>query len=126
MKNIIYIISIAALVGLSLFCGDSGGNKKGTSYPQALINALDKADAMDLDTKIKTIKVALESYYADNNQYPEQLETLVPDYLRAETALLDPWGTRFKLETDEEMNLTLVSAGKDKAFGSTDDIKRRI
>ncbi len=126
MKNIIYIILIAALVGLSIFCGDSVENKKGTSYPQALLNALDKADALDLDTKTKTIKDALDSYYADNNQYPEQLETLVPDYLRVEAALLDPWGTRFKLETDEEMNLTLVSAGKDKTFGSSDDIKRRI
>lgn len=126
MKNIIHIILIAALAGMSLFCGDSGGNKKGTSYTQTLINALDKADALDLDTKIKTIKDALDSYYADNNQYPGELEALVPDYLRAEGALLDPWGVRFKLETDEEMNLTLVSAGKDKTFGSADDIKRRI
>jgi hypothetical protein len=126
MKNIIHVILIAALVGLNLFCGDSGGNKKGTSYPQALINALDKADALDLDSKIRTIKEALDSYNSDNNQYPEQLETLVPDYLRAESALLDPWGVRFKLEADEEMNLTLVSAGKDKTFGSADDIKRRI
>lgn len=126
MKNIIYVILIAALVGLSLFCGDSGGNKKGTSYTQSLINALDKADALDLDTKIKTIKDALDSYYADNNQYPETLETLVPDYLGAEGALLDPWGVRFKLETDEAGNLTLVSAGKDKTFGNADDIRRRI
>lgn len=126
MKNIIHVILIAALVGLSPFCGDPGKDKKGTSYTQTLINALDKADALDLDTKIKTIKDALDSYYADNNQYPEELETLVPGYLGAEGALLDPWGVRFKLETDEEMNLTLVSAGKDKTFGSADDIKRRI
>lgn len=126
MKNITHIILIASLVGLSLFCGDSSGDKKLTSYTQTLINSLDKADALDINTKAKTIKDALDSYYADNNQYPEQLEALVPDYLRAEGALLDPWGVPFKLEADEEMNLTLVSAGKDKTFGSTDDIKRRI
>jgi hypothetical protein len=126
MKNITYFILIALLVGLSLFCGDSDGNKKGTSYPQALINALNKADALDLDTKIKAIKDALDSYYSDNNQYPEDLEMLVPNYLGVETALLDPWGTHFKLETDADMNLTLVSAGKDKAFGTADDVKRRI
>lgn len=126
MKNLIYIISIAALVGLSLFCGDNGKTKKETSYPQTLINALGKADALELDNKIKTIKDALDSYYADQNQYPETLETLVPDYLRTENVLIDPWGTHFKLETDEAGNLTLVSAGKDKTFGNTDDIKRRI
>lgn len=126
MKNLIYIISIAALVGLSLFCGDADGTKKETSYPQTLINALGKADALELDNKIKTIKDALDSYYADQNQYPETLETLVPDYLRTENVLIDPWGTHFKLETDEAGNLTLVSAGKDKTFGNTDDIKRRI
>lgn len=126
MKNVIHIILIAALVGMSLFCGDSSENKKGTSYTQTLINALDKADTLDLETKITTIKGALDAYNADNNQYPEQLEALVPDYLRAEGALLDPWGTPFTLETDESMNLTLVSAGKDKTFGTADDIRRRI
>lgn len=126
MKNIIYIILIAALVGLCFFCGDSSKNKKGTSYPQALINALGKADALDLDTKIKAIKDALASYYTDNNQYPDTLDMLVPEYLRTESDLVDPWGTRFKLEIDDAMNLTLVSAGKDKMFNNADDIKRRI
>ena len=125
MKNIIYIIAIAALIGLSLFCGDSG-NKKGPSYPQELINALGKAEALELETTIKNIKDALDSYQADYNRYPETLEMLVPEYVRSENALLDPWGTRFKLESDEAENLTLISAGKDKTFGNTDDIKRRI
>ena len=125
MKNIIYIIAIAALIGLSFFCGDCG-NKKGPSYPQELINALGKAEALELETTIKNIKDALDSYHADYNQYPETLEKLVPEYVRSENALLDPWGTRFKLETDEAENLTLISAGKDKTFGNTDDIKRRI
>lgn len=126
MKNIIYVILIAALVCLCFFCGDSNKNKKGTSYTQELIGALGKADTLELDTKIKAIKDALDSYYTDNNQYPDSLETLVPEYLRTENDLVDPWGTRFKLEMDSAMSLTLVSAGKDKMFNNADDIKRRI
>lgn len=126
MKNIIYVILMATLIGLCFFCGDSSQNKKGTSYTQELIGALGKADTLELDTKIKAIKDALDSYYTDNNQYPDTLEILLPEYLRTESDLVDPWGTRFKLEIDELSNLTLISAGKDKKFNNADDIKRRI
>jgi hypothetical protein len=126
MRNLIYITIITALVGLSQFCGDVDHEKKQTSYPQELINALGKADALDLNTKIKTIKDALDSYYADHNEYPETLEMLMPEYLQTENALTDPWGTRFRLETDETGEFALISAAKDQTFGNTDDIKRRI
>lgn len=124
MKNYLIIILIVLTVGIAVFCGDS--SKKEKSYTEHLIGALDRADALALDTKIKTIKAALNLYYTDNNGYPETMDMLVPVYLGTQANLLDPWGTQFNIETDEEMNSMLISAGKDKIFGNADDIKRRI
>ena len=57
MKNYLIIILIVLTVGIAVFCGDS--SKKEKSYTEHLIGALDRADALALDTKIKTIKAAL-------------------------------------------------------------------
>ena len=126
IKNIWFIVLLTVGMGIITCCGDSSQKKEEKSYTEKLVGALDKTDALDVNTKIKTIKAAMDTYFIDHNEYPEMLEMLVPDYLRTKHALVDPWGTPFEIETDEEMNLILVSAGKDKTFDTTDDIKRRI
>jgi hypothetical protein len=78
------------------------------------------------DNKIKNIKDALNAYYVDHNEYPEIIDMLTPNYIRTNDAIADPWGTAFKLETDDQMNLILISAGADRIFDSDDDIIRRI
>ncbi len=126
VKNIWLIVLLTVGMGIITCCGDSSQKKEEKSYTGRLVGALAETDALDINTKIKTIKTAMDSYFIDHNEYPEMLEMLVPDYLRTDDALVDPWGTPFEIETDEEMNLILVSAGKDKTFETTDDIKRRI
>ncbi len=126
MKNKIFIVLLSAAVGMTFFCGGPAKKKEEKSYTQQLVGAMAKTDALMITTKIKTIKAALDLYYTDNNEYPEMLDELVPSYLRTKVELLDPWDTPFELETDEEMNLVIISAGKDKTFGNDDDIKRSI
>ncbi len=125
MKGLFIFILIALLVVLLLFTHKSKetGDK---TYPQKMADALDQAGTLFLDSKISDIKTALNSYYTDNNRYPDTLDLLVPTYLRLEDQLLDPWGTKFKIETDSDSNVTLISAGKNKIFGDDDDIKRRL
>jgi len=77
-------------------------------------------------SQISAIENAINSYFMDNNEYPEIMDQLVPFYLKTESHIIDPWGTPFKLENDEDLNLFLISAGRDLIFGTEDDIKRRM
>ncbi|MCP4155561.1 MAG: hypothetical protein GY757_48000 [bacterium] len=124
MRSVVFFILPVLLVVFTAFCGDAP--KKEKTYPDQLIGALKKGDMLALNSKIKSIEGALQLYYSDNNEYPEMLDELVPKYLKTATYLLDPWGTQFEIETDDDMNLVIISAGKDRSFDSDDDIRRRI
>jgi len=130
MRKQIFITSLVLVIGMVSFCGEST-KKDQTDKPsesQQLVGGLLGGSTGEsiLDTKIRAIKTALDMYYTDNNEYPEMLEDLVPEYMKTKTALLDPWGTPFELESNDEMNLEIISAGKDKTFDNADDVKRRI
>lgn len=130
MRKQIFIISIVLVIGMVSFCGESTKKDQTdkSSQAQQIVGGLLGGSSGEsiLNTKIRAIKTGLDMYYTDNNEYPEMLEDLVPEYLKTKTELLDPWGTPFELESDDEMNLEIISAGKDKTFDNTDDIKRRI
>jgi len=124
MKGILIIMLIAlAIIVFMLTTKDS---PSGETYTGQLVRALTQAEKLDLDSRINAIKQALESYNLDNDKYPETLDALVPDYLRIEDFIKDPWGERFELETDQENHLILISPGKDHVLGNDDDIKRRL
>lgn len=103
-----------------------GNGKKDDGYVNKLSGALTKADTIATDSKFRAIRTALNAYYADNNEYPDTLDVLVPTYIGTQTDLQDAWGTTFKIETDDQMNLVLISAGKDKTFGNEDDIRKGL
>ncbi len=123
MRGLLLIIICALLIIVVLY---TVKNDKGETPTERAMNALDDAKALDLDAQIRTIFRAMNVYYSDKGEFPEILDLLVPKYIRLERDLDDPWGTRFKIENDDEMNLVLVSAGRDKSFGSEDDIRRRL
>ena len=124
MKGILIIVLLAlVIIVLLLTTKDS---PSGETYTGQMIRALTQAEKLDLDSRINAIKQALESYNLDNDKYPETLDVLVPDYLRVEDFIKDPWGERFEFKTDQENQLILISPGKDHVLGNDDDIKRRI
>jgi len=124
MKGILIIILVA--LAIVVFLWTSKTSEQAEPYAKRVIKAMNQAEKMQLDSKIIAIKKALEAYYFDNDRYPEDLEELVPNYLGIEENIKDPWGEIFKIEPDGEMNLILISSGKDRVFGNKDDIERRI
>lgn len=128
MKGKLLIVTVTTSIILVFLAGNAchsnDPNKK--SYGEQLGNALDQAHEMDLKVTFANLNSALNLYFAAHNEYPENLDLLCPEQLPNSESLNDPWGTRIKLETDSEMNLTLISAGKDKTFDTADDIKRRM
>jgi type II secretory pathway pseudopilin PulG len=103
-------------------CG-SDGEKSGM---EKMVDSYQQSKYKLIESQISSIETAIDSYFADNNEYPEDLDQLIPQYLRTEEHIIDPWGTPFKLEYDENMNLYLISAGRDLIFATEDDVKRRL
>jgi hypothetical protein len=124
MKGILVIVLITlAIIVVLLTTKDSD---TGETYPDRLIRALTEKEKLDLDTRVSAIKRAVVSYSLDHDKYPETLDELVPNYLRLQDNIQDPWGEVFELGTDEENQLILISSGKDHVMGNDDDIKRRL
>lgn len=124
MKGILIIVLISlAIIVLLLTTKDSD---TGETYSERMVRALTEAEKLALDSRIITIKRAVVSYSLDHDKYPETLDELVPNYLRVQDFINDPWGERFELEINEEDQVILVSSGKDKVMGNDDDIKRRL
>ncbi len=123
MRGFFIVILAALLIVVLIFTGNF--SKKGSS-PKDLVKLIDKSKIVLLETDIRSIKNALNLYYFDNNKYPYTLEELIPQYLNSYNELIDPWGNKFKLETDEDMNQIIISAGRDGVSGNSDDIQRRL
>ena len=80
---------------------------------------------------ISVIEGAIDVYEVDNGKLPESLQSLMTKggeanwqgpYLRKAESLKDPWGTEFQYGKQGNM-YTVVSAGPDLSFGSSDDVK---
>jgi len=116
------IVFIALLIALVLFLGKG---RQADPVAQGMA-ALEKAKTATLEIDMNSISDAITTYFGDTSEYPEDLEMLVPKYLPSTYSLLDSWGTPFRLEKDDQQNLTLLSAGADRVFDTGDDVKRRL
>jgi hypothetical protein len=122
MRIGLLIVFIALIVVLVLYV-DKG--RQANPVAQGIAD-LDKAKIAALELDMNSISVAVATYFGDYNEYPENLEMLVPKYLSSINIILDSWGNPFHLEKDDQQNLNLVSAGPDRIFATSDDIKRRL
>ena len=123
VKGVILVLLLALVIIGILYIGKGKDNE---SSPMEMVKQIEKAKFIDMGSKVREISQAINAYYMDHGEYPEILDLLVPNYIRLPQSLKDPWGTALKLDKDSELNMVLVSAGKDKTFGSSDDIKRSL
>jgi hypothetical protein len=122
MRFGILLVVAALIVVMVLYLG-KGREANPVSQGMA---ALEKAKTVTVDIDMNSISAAINAYFGDNNEYPESLDRLVPQYLPSLNSITDSWGVLFKLEKDDPQNLTLVSAGPDMVFSTADDISRRL
>jgi hypothetical protein len=122
MRFGLLIILIALIIVLVLYLG-----KDPQTNPVAQgVAGLEKTKTATLELDMNNIFAAINTYFGDYNEYPENLEILVPKYLPSTNSILDSWGNPFHLKKDDQQNLFLVSAGPDRIFATSDDIKRRL
>jgi hypothetical protein len=122
MRFGLLILLIALVIVMVVYLG-----KGRQANPVAEASAdLDKAKGATLEPIMKQVETAVDAYADENGNYPENLEILVPQFLSRTDDLIDPWGTRLRLERGEPQKLSLVSAGPDRAFGTSDDSRRSL
>ena len=80
---------------------------------------------------VAVIEQAIDLYEVDNGKLPDSLQSLMTKggeinwngpYLKKAEGLKDPWGNEYQY-TKSGNSYTVVSAGSDGSFGSSDDIK---
>jgi hypothetical protein len=121
MRLGILIIVIALIVVMVLYLGKG---RQANPVAQSMAG-LDKAKIATLQLDMDSISDAITTYFGDYNEYPENLDMLVPKYLPSTNSILDSWGNPFQLVKDDQQNYYLVSAGPDRIFATSDDIRRR-
>jgi hypothetical protein len=123
MRGFLLLLLLALLVIVTLYTGFFSQKE---SFPQKVITTTNRTENMLLETDFKHIIQAIESYFSDFGKYPDSIEALMPVYLRTNNECLDPWGKKYQIITENQTEVLLISAGKDKIFKTSDDLKRRI
>jgi hypothetical protein len=117
------LILLVALAVLLVVIFHGGG--KANPVAEAT-SRLDTVKGSTLEPILKQVEAAVDAYADENGDYPGDLEMLVPRFLPRVDFLIDPWGTRLRLERSEPQSLSLVCAGPDRVFGTDDDIRRSL
>ena len=79
---------------------------------------------IDVQSEIQEIQSAVENYWVRELSFPTDLGVLVgpSNYFKSTDKIIDPWGTRYRIETHDSSVFVIISAGPDKNFGTSDDI----
>ena len=122
MRYILLVILVALAVVLLLHVG------KSREYDAAKRPAvvLDKAKTAALLSQFQQVATALDAYAEENGEAAADLAALLPRFLPRADLLVDPWGTRLRLENNARGGAFLVCAGPDRAFATADDTKRSL
>ena len=96
---------------------------------KGVIGNIEKARATAAKTGVDNIKEAVATYHIEKGKFPT-LEQLIsaegddePMLDGGEGALVDPWGTQYKLEIKGKKRVIVISAGPDGEFGTEDDVR---
>lgn len=123
MRGLLLVVLIAVLIIGVLY---TIRNSEGETIVDQKRNAVGEARDMLLQTKIVRIREALNTYFMDHGAFPDYMDLLIPNYIRTQQEINDPWNMPMKLEQDETMSTVIHSAGPDCQWETSDDIWRKI
>lgn len=91
------------------------------SYIEGAMDASDRMRAELSQVNMGTLQKAIDYYIAAEGEAPADLKTLfAARFFSGDPS--DGWGTALKYERLSEMTYRLAAAGKDRTFGTADDI----
>lgn len=123
MASKVRIFSLIVLLGVLPHCS----GKDSAKNPMVdMLGKPDQAKEATVRLTLNLVEAAYNSYCQEHDAPPSALAELVPQYLRSLEEIRDPWGTELKIDTRPEAGAQLVSAGRDRRFGTADDIARSL
>jgi len=122
MRYGLVLLLIAAAVILVIYTTKTGKEEANIVRQIAVV---DRARAVSLQSQMAEVAQALSTYAEEHDGFPQDLNELVPNYVRLESQLLDPWGQPLIVEGAGE-GAQLVSLGPDGIAGTPDDVRRSL
>jgi hypothetical protein len=117
IKGFLVIFLLVIIVVFFLYLVKRGGK----SELEEQVDAFSKVREKTTRANLMSLERAIDFFIAQNGRTPESLREM-QTYSRSIYEDSDAWGTRLKYERISDSNYRLISAGKDKAFDTEDDI----
>ncbi len=89
------------------------------------IDAYQRMNASLTQTIMTTLGREIESSMAGEGSAPANIQEFLQKHILT-TGLFDAWGSEIKYERISDERFRLISAGKDKKMGTSDDISREF
>jgi len=117
IRGALIILLLAMVIVYFLYFAKAG--KK--SYIEGAMDANDRMRAELTQVNMGTLQKAIDYYIAAEGEAPADLKTLFAARLFSGDPS-DGWGSPLKYERLSESTYRLAAAGKDRTFGTADDI----
>jgi hypothetical protein len=117
VRGALVILLLAMVVVYFLYFAKAG--KK--SYIEGAVDANDRMRAELTQVNMGTLQKAIDYYIASEGEAPADLKTLFAARLFSGDPS-DGWGTPIKYEKLSDSTYRLTAAGKDRTFGTDDDV----
>lgn len=116
MRGFIVVFVVACGIVYLLWMAKTGKDKTLKE-----VKAYDQTQVELTKVNMTALQQAIVTFIAQEGRTPENLKEIQKIH-SFPIANLDAWGTAIKYERLSEDNFRLTSAGRDKAFGTSDDI----
>jgi hypothetical protein len=117
VRGALVILLLAMVVVYFLYFAKAG--KK--SYIEGAVDANDRMRAELTQVNMGTLQKAIDYYIASEGEAPADLKTLFAARLFSGDPS-DGWGTPIEYEKLSDSTYRLTAAGKDRTFGTDDDV----
>jgi hypothetical protein len=117
IRGALIILLLGMVIVYFLYFAKAG--KK--SYIEGVVDANDKMRAELTQVNLATMQKAIDLFIATEGEAPADLKTLFAARLFSGDPS-DGWGTPFKYEKLSDSSYRLTGAGKDRTFGTDDDV----
>lgn len=118
MRGALIVLLLAGAVVYFLYFGRLVGQK---SYIETTLDANDRIRAELTQVNMATLERAIQFAAGTDGELPADLNAVFAARMFSGDPS-DGWGTPIKYERQPEAGFRLIAAGKDRAFGTADDI----
>jgi hypothetical protein len=117
IKGFLVILLLVVIVVVFLYVLKPGGK----SGLKEQVDAFAKVKQKTTRTNLTSLEKAIDLFIAQNGKVPKDLKEM-QTFSRSVYVDTDAWGNKIRYERISDENYRLISAGKDKAFNTDDDI----